>query len=157
MLKIKLARFGKKKQPHYRIVLNEARDKRDGQYVAQIGHYAPAQNPKLLVIDVEAYQDWIKKGATPTDTVAGLFARYQSGNPFPARAATLSRKAKAKLAAEKEAKAAAEEAAKTAPAEEVKPAETPAPEAEGVEAVPTTDAATPEASEDANSEPTKAE
>lgn len=144
MLKIKLARFGKKHQPHYRIVINEARDKRDGRYVAQIGHYAPAQNPKILVIDMDAYKDWMKKGAIPTDTVASLATRFESGNPFPARKPTLSKKAKAKLAAEKE----AAEAAKAAPAEEA--VETPAestPETAGAEAVETTDAATPEASE----------
>ena len=43
MLKIKLARFGKRNQPHFRIVVNEAKDKRDGSYVALLGHYAPAQ------------------------------------------------------------------------------------------------------------------
>lgn len=158
MLKIKLARFGKKKQPHYRIVVNEARDKRDGKYVALLGHYAPAQIPKILQLDVDAYQDWIKKGAIPTDTVASLAARYQSGDPFPAKPAQLSKKAKAKLAAEKEAAEAAKaeaEAAKAAPAETpaaeatAEPAsETPASEEPaGAEAVETTDAATTEASE----------
>ncbi|NCN06218.1 MAG: 30S ribosomal protein S16, partial [Candidatus Pacebacteria bacterium] len=73
MLKIKLARFGKKNQPHYRLVVNEARDKRDGSYVAAIGHYAPTQTPKQLVIDVKAYKEWIGKGAQPTPTVAQLF------------------------------------------------------------------------------------
>ena len=47
MLKIKLARFGKKGQPHFRIILNEARSKRDGQYVALLGHYAPTAVPKI--------------------------------------------------------------------------------------------------------------
>ena len=51
MLKIKLARFGKKHQAHYRIVVNEARDKRDGKYVALLGHYSPVV-PKKLEIDV---------------------------------------------------------------------------------------------------------
>ncbi|HYD34544.1 MAG TPA: 30S ribosomal protein S16 [Vitreimonas sp.] len=124
MLKVKLARFGKKKQPHYRIVVNEARDKRDGSYVALLGHYAPTQTPKTLTLDVEAYNEWLKKGAQPTETVASLAARYQSGNPFPAKKAQLSKKAKAKVAAEKE----AQEAAAAAPAEEAAP--TAAPEAE---------------------------
>lgn len=103
MLKIKLARFGKRHQPHYRIVINEARDKRDGSYVAAIGRYVPAEQPKILEIDMEAYKDWMAKGAQPTDTVASLVARYESGNPFPAKKATLSKKAKAKLAAAEEA------------------------------------------------------
>jgi small subunit ribosomal protein S16 len=134
MLKIKLARFGKKHQAHYRIVVNEARDKRDGSYVALVGNYAPGLNPKELVIDVKAYDQWVAKGAQPTETVAALYERFKSGNPFPAKKAKLSKKAKAKLAAEKEAKNAPKEeapkseAAQEAPAEEK--AEEVAPEAE---------------------------
>jgi small subunit ribosomal protein S16 len=110
MLKIKLARFGKKKQPHYRIVINEARDKRDGKYVEAIGHYAPTMTPKILDIDLVKYEDWKKKGAQPTETVLALVTRLQSGNPFPARKPTLSKKAKAKAAAAAEEKAQAEAA-----------------------------------------------
>lgn len=117
MLKIKLARFGKKKQPHYRIVINEARDKRDGQYVEMIGSYAPTLSPKILEIDLEKYEAWLKKGAQPTDTVSALVTRFKSGNPFPVKKAGLSKKAKAKATAAKE--AAEAEAAK--PAEEVAP------------------------------------
>jgi len=128
MLKIKLARFGKKHQAHYRIVVNEARDKRDGKYVALVGHYSPVV-PKKLVIDVKAYEEWIQKGAQPTETVAALFKRFQSGNPFPVKKAGLSKKAKAKAAAaSKEAEAPKEEVvvetveapAEEAPVEETK-------------------------------------
>lgn len=124
MLKIKLARFGKKNQPHYRMVVAEQRSKRDSGYVANIGHYAPTQTPKLLSIDLEAYQEWMKKGAQPTLTVAGLVQRFQSGTPFPPKAPQLSRKAKAKQA---EAKQAAEEAAavEATPAPEAPETETP--------------------------------
>lgn len=123
MLKVKLARFGKRNQPHYRIVVNEARDKRDGSYVALIGHYAPTQTPKILEVNVEEYDKWIKQGAQPTETVAALVERFKSGNPFPEKKKQLSKKAKAKLAEEKEAKAASQ--AEEKPAEEVKE-ETPA-------------------------------
>lgn len=99
MLKIKLARFGKTKQPHYRIVINEAKDKRDGKYVAQVGRYIPTESPKVLEFDVEEYKNWVKKGAQPTETVAALFTRFESGNPFPAKKAQLSRKAKPKSSA----------------------------------------------------------
>lgn len=124
MLKIKLARFGKKHQAHYRIVVNEARDKRDGQYVALLGHFSPVA-PKELVIDSELYQAWVQKGAQPTVTVAALFKRFQSGNPFPAKKATLSKKAKAKAEAAKKAVEAPEV---TAPAAAPEPEA--APEAE---------------------------
>lgn len=101
MLKIKLARFGRRGQPHYRIVINEAKDKRDGKYTAKIGHYAPTQTPKILEIDLKAYKEWIGKGAQPTQTVAALAKRFESGNPFPEKKKKLSKKAKAKLDAEK--------------------------------------------------------
>lgn len=116
MLKIKLARFGKKGQPHYRIVINEGKDKRDGSYVELLGTYAPTQTPKSLELNVEKYDSWIKKGAQPTETVAALYTRFKSGNPFPVKAPQLSRKQVAKqVAAAESAKAQAEEA-KAAPA-----------------------------------------
>ena len=132
MLKIKLARFGKKGQPHYRIVVNEARTKRDGKYVALLGQYAPTQTPKILKIDLEEYNNWIKKGAKPTDTVASLAKRFESGTPFPKKKASLSKKARAKLEAKKEEEKTAKEEAK-APKEVVtKEAETPKEEKEVV-------------------------
>ena len=105
MLKIKLARFGKRKQPHYRIVINEARDRRD-KSVEVIGNYAPTTVPKTLVVDIEKYEAWLKKGAQPTDTVLALVNRFKSGTAFPEKKPHLSKKAKAKAAK------AAEEAAK---------------------------------------------
>ena len=120
MLKIKLARFGKKKQPHYRIVVNEARDRRDGKSVDTIGHYAPTLTPKILDIDMVKLADWKKKGAQPTDTVAALIARLESGNPFPPKKARPSKKSKAKAAAAEEAKT-AEAAAKAEPVVEATP------------------------------------
>lgn len=126
MLKIKLARFGKKHQAHYRIVVNEARDKRDGQYVALLGHYSPV-TPKKLEVDVKAFEEWVKKGAQPTETVAALFKRFQSGTPFPVKKAGISRKAKAKLEAAKSAEAVAK------PAEPVVEATEPAVETPVVE------------------------
>lgn len=119
MLKIKLARIGKKNQPHYRFVVSEARSKRDSGYIANIGHYAPTQTPKVLEINVEEYQSWLSKGAQPTPTVAGLFARFQSGNPFPPKKAKPSKKSLEKAKAEAEAKAKPkEEVAVEAPVEE---------------------------------------
>jgi small subunit ribosomal protein S16 len=127
MLKIKLARFGKKHQPHYRIVVNEARDKRDGRYTALVGHYSPVA-PKTLVIDVAAYEEWMVKGAKPTETVEALFRRFQSGNPFPVKPTRPSKKSLAKAAAAKD--AVKEEAAPAVETEVVEAAAEPAVEAE---------------------------
>ncbi len=107
----------------FRVVVNEARDKRDGKYVAKVGHYFPQQQPKVLVLNMEAVDAWMKKGAQPTETVAALIKRYKSGNPFPEKKASLSRKTKAKLAQEKEAQAKAKEEVVPAPATEAAPAE----------------------------------
>lgn len=101
MLKIKLARFGKRKQPHYRVVINEARDKRDGSYVEMIGYYGPTQKPKLLEIDIKKYDAWVAKGAQPTETVAFLYEVVKSGKGFPAKKSKPSKK---KLAAKEEPK-----------------------------------------------------
>ena len=72
MLKIKLARFGKKHQPSYRIVVVEARKKRDGQYIEAIGFYNPIVKPPMIKINQERYLYWREKGAQPTETVASL-------------------------------------------------------------------------------------
>lgn len=74
MLKIKLTRIGRKNQPAYRIVVNERRDKRDGSYAAQVGFYNPVS--KELTIDTKAYEEWLAKGAQPTETVASLYQRF---------------------------------------------------------------------------------
>jgi len=104
MLKIKLARFGKKKQPRYRVVITEANSKRDSGYTAEIGEYSPTLTPKVLKLDLKSYESWIKKGAKPTETVAGLAKRVRSGKPFAAKKAKLSKKAMAKLKTKTEAK-----------------------------------------------------
>lgn len=75
MLKIRLTRTGKKHEPHFRIVVDEARSKRDGKYVAQIGHWHP--KTKELVFDKKAYQKWLLVGAQPTEAVRKLFAENQ--------------------------------------------------------------------------------
>lgn len=105
MLKIKLIRFGKRNQPHYRMVVQEARTKRDGKYTAKLGHYAPTQDPKILEINLEEYKKWIAKGAQPTDTVAGLVKRFESGNPFPPKKKKPSKKQLAKANKAKETQA----------------------------------------------------
>ncbi len=75
MLKIKLTRTGKKNEARYRIIVNEARSKRDGHYLALLGHYDPGTNPPIFKLDIDAYQAWLAKGAQPTPTVAHLAER----------------------------------------------------------------------------------
>ena len=75
MIKIKLSRLGKRGQPFYRIIVAEAKSKRDGKNIDQIGTYNPMVNPKEINIDTAKYDSWIKKGAQPTLTVKSLFRK----------------------------------------------------------------------------------
>lgn len=72
MLKIRLSRTGKKNQPHYRIVVTEKRSKRDGSNIDELGYYIPYKNPAVLQLDIQAYDEWIKKGAQSTNVVKYL-------------------------------------------------------------------------------------
>jgi small subunit ribosomal protein S16 len=94
MLKIKLARTGKRNQAHYRIVINEAKDRRDGSYVEMIGHYIPALEPKVLELNLDRYNFWISQGAQPTETVAFLAKVAKSGKGFPTKKKKPNKKAK---------------------------------------------------------------
>ena len=73
MVKIKLSRTGKKHQPSYRIVVVEAKSKRDGEYLENLGHYNPVT--KELVFDKTKVDAWLAKGAQPTLTVRALLKK----------------------------------------------------------------------------------
>ena len=69
MLKIKLFPTGKRNQRKFRIVIAEARSKREGKYLEVLGFYDPLTDPATLSLDKERYRRWIEKGAQPTQTV----------------------------------------------------------------------------------------
>ena len=75
MLRIRLARVGKKKQPAYRIVVADSRSPRDGAFIKIIGHYNPLTNPATLVVKDEEAVQWLQKGAQPSETAAKLLTR----------------------------------------------------------------------------------
>ena len=68
-VKIRLTRIGAKKKPYYRIVVMESRKKRDGGFIDRIGTYTPITNPPFIEMNMEKYNEWIKKGALPTQAV----------------------------------------------------------------------------------------
>ncbi len=68
-LKMRLARFGKKKSPFYRIVVAESEAPRDGRFVEQIGTYDPKLADNKVVLNEVKVRRWLEKGAVPTDTV----------------------------------------------------------------------------------------
>jgi small subunit ribosomal protein S16 len=71
-VKIKLQRLGKIRQPHYRVVVADARTRRGGRAIETIGKYHPRQEPSLIEIDSERAQYWLGVGAQPTDPVLHL-------------------------------------------------------------------------------------
>ncbi len=71
-VKIKLMRLGKIRAPYYRIVVADARTKRDGRAIETIGKYHPTQEPSLIEVDSERAQYWLGVGAQPTEPVAAI-------------------------------------------------------------------------------------
>lgn len=69
MLRIRLSRKGKKRQPSYRVVVAEKEAKRDGRIVENIGHYNPLTNPPTFQIDEARALHWLSVGAQPSDAV----------------------------------------------------------------------------------------
>jgi len=70
--KIKLMRLGKMRAPYYRIVVADARTKRDGRSIETIGKYHPKEDPSFIEVDSERAQYWLSVGAQPTDAVAAI-------------------------------------------------------------------------------------
>ena len=71
-VKIKLKRLGKIREPYYRIVVADARTKRDGRAIEEIGKYHPKADPSLIEVNSERVQHWLSVGAQPTDPVRVL-------------------------------------------------------------------------------------
>jgi small subunit ribosomal protein S16 len=153
MLKIRLARGGAKKRPYYSIVVADSHSPRDGRFIEKVGSYNPLlkkDDPNRVVLKVERIQEWMSKGAQPTDRVARELSKqnlvkWEAGNnPNKGQPGTKA-KERAEEKAQREAdRAAALEEAKNnpppapepepvveeAPAAEAAPAEEPAPAAE---------------------------
>ncbi|MGI8531522.1 MAG: 30S ribosomal protein S16 [Geodermatophilaceae bacterium] len=70
--KIKLMRMGKKRAPYYRIVVADARTKRDGRSIEMIGKYHPKDDPSFIEVDSERALYWLGVGAQPTEAVAAI-------------------------------------------------------------------------------------
>jgi small subunit ribosomal protein S16 len=131
MVRIRLRRTGKKKQPSYRVVVADSESPRDGRFIENIGFYNPRTEPITFEIQEDRALYWLSQGAQPSDAVARLlrklgtlakFEAMKSGQPLEV--------------------AAAEGEAATAPAAEVEPtAEVESTEEAQVEEVTETEAA----------------
>ncbi|MCB1274625.1 MAG: 30S ribosomal protein S16 [Leucobacter sp.] len=71
-VKIRLKRLGKIRSPYYRIVVADARTKRDGRVIEEIGKYDPTQHPSFIEVNGERAQYWLGVGAQPTEQVAAI-------------------------------------------------------------------------------------
>jgi|SRR5690349_1523457 len=110
MLKIRLRRMGAKFQPHYRVVVADARSPRDGRFVSILGFYDPRTTPATIHLDAAQVEDWVRKGAQPTEAVIGLLRQaklapgvveaYSRKNPDSARVQGAAQSAAAAAAAE---------------------------------------------------------
>jgi small subunit ribosomal protein S16 len=121
-VKIKLKRIGKMREPHYRIVVADARTKRGGRAIEEIGQYHPLDDPSRIQVDSDRAQYWLGVGAQPTEAVAAILrvtGDWQAfkGEPAPAPMKVAEPKADKKAVFEAAAKEAAgmDEKAATTP------------------------------------------
>jgi ribosomal protein S16 len=127
MLKIRLARGGAKKRPYYSIVVADSHSPRDGRFIEKVGTYNPLlkkDDAARVTLKVESIQEWLKKGAQPTDRVARfLAAQGLTSGPT----ATTRRRAKPGKKAQERLTPNAPSATKTAPPPKPRPRKTPRP------------------------------
>ena len=139
-VKIRLARHGAKKAPFYRVVVADGRRARNGRFIEIIGRYNPCVTPSAIEINLERVDEWMSKGAQPTEAAAKLIAAARGDKAAPEKGAKPSKKAIAKAEADAQAKKEAEEAAK---------AEAEAKAAAEAEAAAAAEAATEESTDEA--------
>ena len=71
-VRMRLARIGSKKNPIYRVVVADSRSPRDGRFIEIIGRYNPQTHPSTIELDETKVEEWLAKGAQPSDPVAKL-------------------------------------------------------------------------------------
>ena len=78
-VRIRLRRMGRKKAPHYRVVVADGDSPRDGRFVETIGYYKPLSTPARVVVDLERADYWLGQGAQPSATVRSLLNKARRG------------------------------------------------------------------------------
>jgi small subunit ribosomal protein S16 len=79
MVKIRLARGGCKKHPHYSVVVAPSRNARNGRFIEKIGHYDPfGPTDQQAVLDILRYDYWVSKGAQASDRVKSLYHKHDT-------------------------------------------------------------------------------
>jgi len=77
---IRLRRTGSTRRPTYRVVVADSRSPRDGRFIEVIGHYNPLTTPPTVKIDRARAEEWIRKGAQPSNTVKRLMERAKAAS-----------------------------------------------------------------------------
>ncbi|HTK36742.1 MAG TPA: 30S ribosomal protein S16 [Caulobacteraceae bacterium] len=156
MLKIRLARGGAKKRPYYQIVVADSHSPRDGRFIEKVGTHNPLvakDHPERVTLKLERIQEWLKKGAQPTDRVArflsqaGLVEWAHGNNPNkgkPGKKAEERAAERAQREADRAAAAAEAAANPPPPAPEPEPVVEAAPEPVAEEAAPVAEEAAAE-------------
>jgi small subunit ribosomal protein S16 len=75
LVKIRLTRLGAHKRPFYRIIVADAKARRDGPFIEILGTYDPLVEPSKIAVDVERAKHWIGQGAQPSETVKRLLQK----------------------------------------------------------------------------------
>lgn len=86
MIRIRLRRVGKKRQPYYRVVVAEKEAKRDGAFLETLGSYDPHADPPSVQLDEAKTREWLVKGAQPSEAVEKLLRRAGITAAAPAAA-----------------------------------------------------------------------
>ena len=84
-VKIRLARLGAKKAPFYRVVVADSRAPRDGKFIEVIGTYNPMTDPATISVNNDKAQEWIKKGALPTESARAVLVKSGCLEPKKAK------------------------------------------------------------------------
>ncbi len=75
MLKIRLRRMGSKRDAFYRVVVSDSRSTPRGRFVETLGYYDPRTEPETVRLDLGRIDEWVRKGAHPSETVRSLMER----------------------------------------------------------------------------------
>lgn len=75
MLRIRLRRMGARQEPHYRVVVSDSRQSPVSRFVDILGSYDPATDPPTVKLDLSRTDEWIRKGAHPSETVKSVIER----------------------------------------------------------------------------------
>ncbi len=90
---LRLARYGTKKRPFFRIVAADTRARRDGRFLELVGTYDPSQNPPAVSLVRERIKHWRDVGAVPSDTVRTLLNRFMNAQDTSFRPSAPKKKA----------------------------------------------------------------